>query len=121
MDAENEGVRTGAIPLGATRPPMVPIIGLPFSAAVPLLLIATEVQIGVSGIKGMAYAALIVAAIALPLRAWVSFDWYAIDVLLAWARTSGRALDATRWGGSSLSHFPIHPAHRAAEPRGMLH
>jgi len=63
--------------------------------------------------------ALLLVAVGLPLRAWVSYDWYAIEVLMAWGRTSGPALDSARWGGASVSHFPLHPRHRRREPRGM--
>lgn len=121
MDAAEEprGPRTGPIPLGATRPPMVPFVGLPFSAAVPLLFAAAEVQMAVGGLKGVGYAALLLVSIGLPLRAWVSYDWYAIEVLMAWGRTSGPALDSARWGGATVSPFPLHPRHRRREPRGM--
>ena len=62
---------------------MVPFVGLPFSAAVPLLFAAAEVQMAVGGLKGVGYAALLLVAVGLPLRAWVSYDWYAIEVLMA--------------------------------------
>jgi hypothetical protein len=35
---------------------------------------------------------------------------------MAWARTAGPAFDNRRWGGASLSHFPLRPA----EPRGLV-
>ena len=106
-----EGERkAGPVHLGATRPPMVPGLGIPFSAAVPTLLAAAEVQMAVTGIQGLLYAAGIVLAVTVPLRVWVSFDWYAVECLMAWARTAGPAFDNRRWGGSSLSHFPLHPA-----------
>lgn len=114
-----EGPRGGPIPLGATRPPMVPFVGLPFSAAIPLLFAGAEVQMAVGGLQGLAYAALLAAAVGAPLRAWVSHDWYAVEVLAAWARTSGPALDSARWGGASVSPFPLRPRHRRREPRGM--
>ena len=119
MAAEEDGLRTGPIPLGATRPPMVPGIGLPFSAAVPLVVAAAEVQVAAAGLKGVAYAALLLVAVGLPLRVWVSFDWYAIECVFVWLRTMGPALDARRWGGSTASHFPLNPKALAAEIRGM--
>ena len=114
--ADEDERRSGPIHLGATRPPMVPGLGIPFSAAVPTLLVAAEVQMAVTGLQGLAYAAGIVLAVTLPLRVWVSFDWYAVECLMAWARTAGPAFDNRRWGGASLSHFPLRPV----EPRGLV-
>ena len=112
---EEDELRAGPIHLAATRPPMVPGLGIPFTAAVPTLFAATEVQMAVTGWQGLLYAAGIVLAITVPLRVWTSYDWYAVECLMAWARTSGPALDNRRWGGASVSHFPLRPT----EPRGM--
>jgi type IV secretory pathway VirB3-like protein len=106
---------SGVIHLAATRPPMVPILGIPFSAAVPLVLLAAEVQMQIQGIRGLLYAAGIIATVTGPLRIWVSYDWYAVECLMAWARTAAAALDSRYWGGASVSHFPLRPA----EPRGL--
>jgi type IV secretory pathway VirB3-like protein len=120
MAADNEAdLTSGPIHLGATRPPMVPHIGLPLSAAVPLLLIAVEVQMAVTGIKGVAYAVGVLIAIGAPLRVWVSYDWYAIECLMAAARTSLPAMDSRMWGGASVSPFPVSTKRR--ETRGMTH
>ena len=108
--------KSGPVHLAATRPPMVPGLGIPFTAAVPMLLAAAEIQMAVTGWRGFLYAAGIVIAITVPLRIWVSFDWYAVECLMAWARTSGPAMDNRFWGGASLSHYPLRPA----EPRGLV-
>lgn len=100
---------------------MVPRIGLPFSAAVPICIAAAEIQMAVTGLQGLAYAAAFAVATWLPLRIWVSFDWYAIEVIIAWCRTAGPAMDNSKWGGSSVSHFPIHPKRLAEEVRGIWH
>ncbi len=115
LDNEAE-YRSGPIHLGATRPPMVPWLGIPFSAAVPMLLIAAEVQMAVTGLQGLAYAIGIVLLVTVPVRIWVAYDWYAIECVIAWARTAGPAFDNPRWGGSSVSPFPVRPA----EPRGLV-
>ncbi len=114
LEGEDE-LRAGPIHLGATRPPMVPGLGIPFTAAGPLLLAAAEVQMAVTGLLGLAYAAGLVAVVAGTLRIWVAYDWYAMECVMVWARTSGPALDNRRWGGSSVSHFPL----RATTVRGM--
>lgn len=116
---EEDGLHTGPVPLGATRPPMVPFVGLPFSAAVPLVVAAAEVQMAVTGLQGVAYALVLLATVGLPLRVWVSYDWYAIENVALWLRTMGPALDATRWGGSTASHAPLLPKWLARETRGM--
>jgi type IV secretory pathway VirB3-like protein len=112
---EEDELRDGPIHLAATRPPMVPLLGIPLSAAVPTLLAASEVQMAVTGLQGLLYAAGIVLAVTVPLRVWVSYDWYAVECLMVWARTSGPALDNRRWGGASVSHFPL----KAEASRGM--
>ena len=119
--ADEDGLRAGPIPLGATRPPMVPMVGLPWSAAVPLVVAAAEVQMAVTGLQGVVYAAVLLLALGLPLRIWVSYDWYAIENVFVWLRTMGPALDATRWGGSTASHFPLHPRRLREEVRGSAH
>lgn len=118
-DGGEEPLKTGTIPLGGTRPAMVPGIGLPWDAAVPMLFVAAEVQMAVTGVQGAAYAALLLAVIGLPLRVWVSYDWYAVRNVFVYLRTMAPALDARAWGGSTVSHFPLHPKARAREVRGM--
>ena len=116
---DDDTLRSGPIHLGATRPPMVPFVGLPLSAAVPLLLAAVEVQMAVTGLKGLAYAAGLCLAVGAPLRLWVAHDWYAIECLSVAARTSLPALDNRRWGGATVSHAPIRD--RRGEARGSVH
>ena len=115
------GLNAGSIPLGGTRPAMVPAIGLPWEAAVPLALAAAEVQMAVTGLKGLAYAVGLMVAIGLPLRVWVSYDWYAIRAVGVWLRTMGPALDVRSWGGATVSPFPLHPKWLKRETRGMWH
>jgi type IV secretion system protein VirB3 len=112
---EEDDLVQGPIYIGDTRPPMVPFLGIPFSAAVPLLFVATETQMLFGGLTGVAYALAITAPIALPLRWWCSYDWYAVENVILWMRTSGPAMDGRRWGGASLSHFPL----RTTEIRGV--
>jgi type IV secretion system protein VirB3 len=88
---------------------MVPYFGIPFSAAVLLLFVAAETQMLYSGLRGVAYALMITVPIGLPLRWWCAYDWYAVNNLALWARTSGASLDSRRWGGASVSHFPLRP------------
>ena len=64
---EEVDLASAPIPLGATRPAMVPRVGIPLSAALPLGVIAAEVQMIVTGIWGFVYAFLVFGAFALPL------------------------------------------------------
>lgn len=117
MAADEEDLKTGPVHIADTRPAMVPGLGIPLSAATPLLFVAAEVAIMFGGFTGVGYGLGIAAGIGLPLRWWVSFDWYGVECLLVHARTNFLILDARRWGGSSMSPFPIH----SAEIRGMQH
>jgi type IV secretory pathway VirB3-like protein len=118
--AEDEvELMAGDIPIGGTRPPMVPRIGIPLSAALPLGVVCVEVQMAITGFLGVVYAAVILLAIAVPLRVWISFDWYGLEVLMVWLRTMARALDRWKWGGASMSPFPLHPKNRQADRRGV--
>lgn len=116
---EEVDLASAPIPLGATRPAMVPRVGIPLSAALPLGVIAAEVQMIVTGIWGFVYAFLVFGAFALPLRAWVTYDWYGMEVLRVWLRTSGPAFDNHLWGGSTLSPAPLRPKNLRREIRGM--
>lgn len=117
--AGDDGLNAGPIPLGATRPAMVPFVGLPIEAAVPLIVAAAEVQMAVTGLQGVAYAALLLVVVGLPLRVWVSYDWYAIRNVALWLRTMGPAVDGPAWGGATVSPMPAHPRNRRRETRGM--
>lgn len=116
---EEPELSAAPIPLGATRPAMVPRVGIPLAAALPLGVVASEVQMVVTGLWGVFYAALVFGAIALPLRAWVAYDWYGLEVLRVWSRTAGPCFDADRWGGTTLSPAPLSlRALRREPPRG---
>lgn len=115
MAAEEDALEQGVVHIGDTRPPMVPHLSIPFSAAVPLLFVAVETQMLYGGLRGLAYALAITVPVALPLRWWCAYDWYAVENLILWTRTSGASMDGRRWGGASLSHFPL----RMRELRGV--
>jgi type IV secretory pathway VirB3-like protein len=113
--ADEEELMTGPVHIGDTRPEMVPILGIPFSAATPLMFIASEMAIGFGGFTGIGYGLAIAAGIGLPLRWWVAFDWYGVECLIVHARTNFLIARAARWGGASMSHFPA----LSREVRGM--
>jgi type IV secretory pathway VirB3-like protein len=119
--AEEVDRREGMIPLGATRPPLVPWIGLPFSACLLLGLVCVELAMFWGGLSGTISAAGLFVAIWAPLRWWVERDWYALAVIGVWFRTSSAAFDAPRWGGATITHFPLSPRHRRQEVRGLWH
>jgi type IV secretion system protein VirB3 len=49
------------------------------------------------------------------IRAFISYDYNIFGILRIWAETKGRARNAARWGGSSVSPLPIRPARSARE------
>jgi type IV secretion system protein VirB3 len=50
-------------------------------------------------------------------REVVARDYNAIGVVLLYLKTSGRSVDSKRWGGASVTPFPIHIRNRG---RGII-
>ena len=50
-------------------------------------------------------------------RAVISRDYNVFGIWRTWLETKGRARNAARWGGSSVSPLPLTPARRAREVR----
>jgi type IV secretory pathway VirB3-like protein len=119
MTTGAEQLRSGDLPVAATRPTLVPWVGIPFKAAVPLFGLCFEVALFLGSFQGWLYAAAIFVAVCVPLRAWVSRDWYALDAIMVAIPTSLIAFDAPQWGGSTLSPYPLRPD--PLRPRGCAH
>ena len=119
--ADEVDLTRGIIPLGPTRPAMVPRIGLPFLAALPLCFVGVQIAMALTGLQGIAAGLIVMACIGLPLRLWVSYDWYAVNVLMTFIQTACRSLDSHTYGGSTVSHFPLHPKNRRNIIRGIGH
>ncbi len=51
------------------------------------------------------------------IRAFISKDYNIFGILRSWMDTKGRARNAARWGGSSVSPLPLGPARNAREVR----
>ena len=51
------------------------------------------------------------------IRAFISHDYNVFGVARLWIDTKGRARNAARWGGSSVSPLPLGPARTAREVR----
>lgn len=119
MTVQIEELRSGVLHIAATRPSMVPWVGLPYSAAIPLIFVCIEVTLLVGGFRGWGYGIGIFIAVAAPLRVLVSRDWYAVDVARVALATTALALDSRSWGGNTVSHFPIRPD--LNRPRGCSH
>lgn len=96
--------REDTLHTGATRP--VIFLGLPVHLAVALAGAAYFIQINVTGLEGIAWAAAFVAPLWLFFTLMVSQDPYGINVAVAWLRTCVFCRDKKLWGGVSLSPLP---------------
>lgn len=99
-----------AIEEAATRPPMMPIIGLPLKLGVLLLAIGAILFV----LVGTTFSEIIVVGtdlmICAALRPLVALDLNGFDIWLAWLRLDLTCADARAWGGSSPTPFPLRVA-----------
>lgn len=109
-------LETAPLYIAATRPAMIPWLGLPYYAGVVLIMAAGIIVIFA---KNPLYLLGLVPVWA-GLASLVQHDHNALRVLDLWSRTSFMALDAGFWGGSSPNPAPL-PRGRKAPVRGVLH
>jgi type IV secretion system protein VirB3 len=102
--------------LAATRPAMIPWLGVPYSAGVVLIMAAGLI---VTFGKNPVYL-VILGPVWVLLVALVRHDHNALRVLDLWSRTSLVAIDAGFWGGSSPNPAPL-PRGKKAPVRGVVH
>jgi type IV secretory pathway VirB3-like protein len=89
--------------LAATRPAMIPWLGVPYGAGVVLIMAAGLIMIfGHNPVYLMILAPVWVALVAL-----VRHDHHALRVLDLWSRTSLVAIEAGLWGGASPNPAPL--------------
>lgn len=96
--------REDTLHVGATRP--VSFLGLPMELAVGLAALAYFIQITVTGLEGVAWAAVAVGPLWFFSVQMVSQDPYGISVAVAWYQTCFLCRDKKIWGGVSLSPLP---------------
>ena len=97
--------------LACTRPAMWQ--GVPIEAAAANMIVTMFVFILM---KNPLYMTLGVA-IHYAARAFISHDYNWFGTVRLWIDTKGRARNAPRWGGSSVSPLPLGPARAAQEVR----
>ncbi len=105
-----EDLETDTLYLAATRPPV--LFGVPLTLFVLLLMLAGFIVVLM---KNPLYLA-VMGPLWLAARAVVSRDYKAVGVLFLYFRTAGRSVDNKRWGGASVTPFPIRVRKRG---RGM--
>jgi type IV secretion system protein VirB3 len=97
--------------VAATRPALMPILGLPHSLAIIFVCAGAEIVITTQSFLDE----LFLVPLWLIAFFYVRNDYNAVRILMIWLQSSARSLDAWRWGGASLSPWPI----RARSPRGI--
>jgi type IV secretion system protein VirB3 len=110
---EDERQRQGEpLFLALTRPPIMPLLGLPHALALVFVVAAAETIILSKGFFGLIALFPLWAGATL----YVRNDWNAMHVLALFLRSKAKSVDVHRWAGASLSPFPL----RSKAPRGIV-
>jgi type IV secretion system protein VirB3 len=111
---EDERQRRGEpLFLALTRPPIMPLLGLPHGLALLFVVTGAETVIFTKGFIALLALVPLWAAATL----YVRNDWNAMRVLGLFLRSKIKSVDVHRWGGASLSPFPL----QSTAPRGIVH
>jgi type IV secretion system protein VirB3 len=97
--------------VAATRPALMPLLGLPHSLAIVFLVVGLETIIFTKNFLDL----LFLVPVWLVMFLYVRNDANAVRLLGIFLQTKVKSLDAWRWGGASLSPWPI----RDKTPRGI--
>lgn len=97
--------------VAATRPALMPFVGLPHGLAIVFVCTAMELVVLTKSFFYDLFLIPVWAAIFL----YVRHDYNAVHILSLWLWSKAKSLDVWRWGGASLSSFPI----RERTPRGI--
>jgi len=106
-----EPLETDTLYLAATRPAMV--MGVPLTVFAILLMVAGFIIVLM---RNPLYL-LVMIPLFYATREVVARDYNAIGVVLLYLKTAGRSVDSKKWGGASVTPFPIRIRNRG---RGML-
>jgi type IV secretory pathway VirB3-like protein len=112
---QREQIDTALLYLAATRPAMIPWLGVPYSAGVVLIMVAGFVVIF---LQNPAYLLMLVP-VWLALVALTQHDHNALRVVDLWSRTSLVSLESGLWGGASPDPAPLRRG-KKARARGVL-
>lgn len=91
----------------ATRPPMMPFMGLPLKLGLLLFAIGAILFVLVSSTMGEAIIIGTDIIVVAALRPLVARDLNGFDIWLVWLRMDLACLDTKAWGGASVSPNPI--------------
>lgn len=106
-----EPLETDMLYLAATRPAMV--MGVPLTVFAILLMVAGFIIVLM---RNPLYL-LVMIPLFYATREVVARDYNAIGVVLLYLKTAGRSVDSKKWGGASVTPFPIRIRNRG---RGMV-
>lgn len=106
-----EELETDTLYLAATRPPL--IFGVPLVVC-GFLIIMTGLVVVL--MRNPLYLASVIP-VWLGARVLVARDYNAMGVVYLYLKTAGRSVDSPRWGGASVTPFPIRIQKRG---RGMV-
>lgn len=87
-------------------------LGLPMKLTLLLFGVAYEIQVNVTGIRGLMWAAAFLVPTYVYARWAVRRSIFGIDVLFGFCRTGMLALDWWTWGGSRRAALPARPGVR---------
>ncbi len=112
---QGEQLDSAPLYLAATRPAMIPWLGVPYSAGVVLIMAAGLIVIfGHNPVYMIILGPVWVALVAL-----VRHDYHALRVLDLWSRTSLVSIEAGLWGGASPNPAPLRRG-KKTPARGVL-
>src|SRR3954470_19451865 len=114
---DGERLDSAQLYLAATRPAMIPWLGVPYGAGIVLITLAGLIMIythnpGYLIVLPPVWAMLLIL---------VRHDHNALRVLDLWSRTSLLSIDAGLHGGASPDPAPIRRGKRKTTPRGVIH
>ena len=108
---DKQAITVDPLFLACTRPAMWR--GVPIEAAVVNMMVTMLVFILLKNPLYMSIGVVIHYAI----RAAIGYDYNWFSTKRLWLNTTGRARNALRWGGSSVSPLPLRPARATREIR----
>jgi type IV secretory pathway VirB3-like protein len=98
-----EGREEEVLFVAATRPAIMPLVGLPHSLAIVFLVAGMETIIFTKSFFSLLWLVPVWGAAFL----YVRHDYNAMRILGLWLVTKFHSVDAWRWHGASLSPMPI--------------
>lgn len=112
MSEQRQAVPPGILFLALTRPPIMPILGLPHGLALIFIVAGSETVILTQGF----FALILMVPLWAIATVFIRNDYNSMHVLAIAIQSKFKSWDIHRWGGGSLSPFPV----RLRSPRGIV-